>query len=183
MIRLIPALLLAMTFVVPTTFADDKQPETEPKSESDAEEPIQLGRIDWKLGLDDAAKQAKELERPMLVLFQDRSEASKTLADHALTHFLIKEAAENLFVPVVITDDQKLVKKHQVKEFPALRILNSRKKNIIKPAKETTPATFASDMIAALEDLKVETPGYLELALSEVSGRSKKTELAVFEMF
>ncbi|MCA9256836.1 MAG: thioredoxin family protein, partial [Phycisphaerales bacterium] len=66
--------------------------------------PQELGTISWRRGFDAAAAESKRSGRPLLILFQEVPGCGtcRSYGDRVLSHPLIRDAAESLFVPVAV---------------------------------------------------------------------------------
>ena len=69
-----------------------------------AQQPIELGKVDWLRDMDLAQKQAKEDNKPIFLLFQEVPGCStcQRYGKQVLSHPLIVEAIETCFVPLAI---------------------------------------------------------------------------------
>jgi hypothetical protein len=104
---------------------------------------------------------------------------------------LIKDAAEELFIPVCVynntqgDDDARVLKsfKEPAWNNPVVRILNGRKKDLVKRiGDDWTVRALAGAMTEALKKTKRQVPPYLMLLRSEKSSRKRGVENAIFGM-
>src|SRR5262249_13389579 len=79
----------------------------------------ELGRINWQRGFDDAARAAKAQSKPLLVLFDEVAGCSTCTGygSRVLSHPLIVEAAESLFMPVAVFNNIKGDDEQTLKSF------------------------------------------------------------------
>ena len=106
-----------------------------------AQQAIELGSVSWYRQIEQAQQAATKKDKPILVLFQEVPGCAtcRYYGGQALSHPLIVEAIESLFVPVAIFNNKK-GKDAEVLRFynepswnnPVVRIVDSKKKNIVK---------------------------------------------------
>ena len=108
-----------------------------------------------------------------------------------LSHPLIVEAAEDLFVPVAIKNntkgdkDQETLKAFKEKSWnnPVVRILDADRKDLIDRIHDDwTLAGLADGMVRALEKQKRPVPAYLRLFAAEERAKKAGLEKAAFAM-
>lgn len=152
----------------------------------------ELGRIAWVRGFDNAAKKASSEKKPLLVLFQEVPGCAtcKNYGSQVLSHPLILDAAETLFVPVVVYnnvkgDDERTLKSFRERSWnnPVVRIITPDRKALAqRVAGDYTVAGLASAMVEALEKERRNVPEYLRLLVDETSSRKQGVQKATFAM-
>ena len=158
-----------------------------------AEEPddrtVEMGKVDWKRDFESAKQLAAQSNKPMFVLFQEIP-GCQTCQDYGrrpLSHPLMVEAIEELFVPVLIYNNRKgkdavLLEKFSEPSWnnPVVRYLDSTGNDLIsRKDRVWTTAGTAKRMVAALESAGSEVPKYLTLVAAE---SDSKNETATFAM-
>lgn len=155
--------------------------------------PKELGDIKFGRDLDAALQQSKRSDKPVLILFDEIPGCSTCTGygETVLKHPLIVEAAETLFVPVAIYNNQGGKDREALDYFkepswnnPVVRIVDS-ERNTIAPRVngEYTPAGLARAMVLALQKANKPVPGYLALFADEAAAEVRGTERAVFSMY
>ena len=168
------------------------QPNANVVFSSSAENPEELGKVRWHRGFESAAVKAKLEDRPLLVLFQEVPGCSTCVnyGSNVLSHPLIVEAVESLFIPVCIYNNIKGDDERTLKLFsepawnnPVVRIMTAEKKPLTeRVANDYTLAGLAAAMCAAIEKLERPVPEYLRLLAWEESARKSGLEKATFAM-
>ena len=164
-----------------------------PKADSVASSPPrELGRIAWLRGFDSAARKAAASNKALLTLFQEVPGCDTCVGygDRVLSHPLIVDAAETLFVPVAVYNSIKGDDERTLKSFdepawnnPVVRILTPDRKALApRVADDYTVAGLATAMVAALKKQKREAPPYLALLAEEASARRRGLRKATFAM-
>lgn len=154
--------------------------------------PPELGKIAWIRGFDTAAKRAQVEKRPLLVLFQEVPGCStcKNYGSQVLSHPLILDAVETLFIPAVVYnnvkgDDERTLKSFKESSWnnPVVRIITPDRKPLTQRlAGDYTVGGLASAMVEALEKDRREVPVYLRLLAGETSSRKRGVQKATFAM-
>ena len=108
-----------------------------------------------------------------------------------LSHPLLDEAAETLFVAAAVRNnskgdaDERVLKSFDEPAWnnPVVRILGPDRKDLVAPIRsEWTVPALASAMVAARKALDLEVPEYLALLAEEETSRRRGLERAVFAM-
>jgi len=154
--------------------------------------PQELGTISWRRGFDAAAAESKRSGRPLLILFQEVPGCGtcKSYGDLVLSHPLIRDAAESLFVPVAVYnnipgDDETTLKsfKEPAWNNPVVRITrHDRGELATRVAGDYSVAGLVSAMVTALEKEKRDVPAYLRLLNDASMARKRGLERATFAM-
>ena len=155
--------------------------------------PIELGKVNWIRDFDKGIAQAKKVEKPVFILFQEVPGCStcQNYGKKVLSHPLIVDAIENLFVPVAIFNNKKGADAQVLKYYgepswnnPVVRIVNEQKKDIVKRVGSNyTSLGLVQAMVQALDAVNKQVPDYLSLLekelLAEHSG-TVTTNLAMY---
>jgi len=154
--------------------------------------PPELGRVQWLRGFDKATEQAKKVDKPVLVLFQEvpGCHTCVSYGQDVLSHPLIVEAAETLFVPVAIFNniqgpDQITLTSFREKAWnnPVVRIVSADRSALApRLGSDYSLAGLASTMVTALKELNRPVPEYLSLVATEHGARRAGLERATFVM-
>ncbi len=155
------------------------------------DQPIELGAIDWRRGFEEAQSVARSADKPMLVLFQEVPGCGtcKSYGKHVLSHPLIVEAAETLFVPTAVYNNIAGADAKTLKSFdepawnnPVVRIITADRAPLTtRLADDYSVGGLAESMAAALAKAKREVPKYLELLAAEQRSRTE-LQKATFAM-
>ena len=155
-------------------------------------QPRELGRIKWMRGFDIAARRAEREGKPLLVLFQEvpGCHTCLTYGDKVLSHPLIIDAAQMLFIPVAIYnnikgDDEKTLTsfKEPAWNNPVVRVMtHDRKPLASRVTEDYTVLGIASAMTDALGKANRAVPEYLALLVEELDAAKRGTERATFVM-
>jgi len=151
--------------------------------------PIEIGDVRWSRDLDGACAESKKSGRPVMVLFQEVPGCGgcQRFGREVLRHPLIVEAAEDLFHPVVVYNNQKGPDRDLLKRFkePAwnyqvIRFLDSGAEDLIsRKDKVWTLGGVAARMAEALEAAERPVPKYL----TTLAQPPEEMAVAVFVMF
>ena len=152
--------------------------------------PRELGDVAWNRDYAAAKKQSARTGRPLLILFDEVPGCATCVhyGQAVLTHPLIVEAAETLFVPVAIYNnaggaDREVLKRYREPSWnnPVVRIVDA-KENALAPrlAGRYDQRSLVRAMRTALERAHRPVPEYLRLLDVELS--SVKTDTALFAM-
>ncbi|MCZ6816368.1 MAG: VPGUxxT family thioredoxin-like (seleno)protein, type 2 [Planctomycetota bacterium] len=154
--------------------------------------PPELGDVKWARGFDNALAHATSAKRPLLVLFQEVPGCGTCInyGQQVLSHPLIVEAAESLFLPVAVYNnipgpDEKTLKSFKEKAWnnPVVRIISPDCADLApKVAGNYTVAGLAKAMVHALRNFDRDIPPYLELLSLETTARARGVERATFAM-
>lgn len=154
-------------------------------------QPQELGAIVWQRHFDVAVKAAKSQQKPLLVLFQEVPGCStcKNYGDNVLSHPLIVEAAETLFVPTAVFNnipaEEPLLRSFNEPTWnnPVVRIIDADRKSLApRLADDYSVAGLANAMVAALQSAQRPVPDYLKLLARESAIRKNPLETATFAM-
>ncbi len=156
-----------------------------------ADPPAELGRIQWDRDFDHAIAQAKQTDKPVLVLFDEVPGCSTCVnfGSLVLSHPLIVEAAQTHFVPVAVYNNIEGRDREVLLSFdeptwnnPVVRIIGAdRQERTPRHAGDYSVAGLAHAMATALEKTGKEVPAYLRL-LAEESAGNADLQQATFAM-
>lgn len=160
---------------------------------SERPQPQELGAIKWRRDFDKATAEAKRTGKPLLVLFQEVPGCGtcKGYGDRVLSHPLVRDAAETLFVPVAIYNntpgnDARVLKKFEEPAWnnPVVRIVSHDRTALAsRVAGDYTTTGLVSAMVAALVKEKRDVPTYLRLLNEELTARKRGLAQATFAMY
>lgn len=155
--------------------------------------PEELGKVQWLRNLEEGQKLAVQNGKPILILFQEVPGCSncKRYGANTLSHPLIVEAIESLFVPVCIYNNKGGKDAEALKRFdepswnnPVVRIVRSDYSDIIlRIADFRSSLQLIRGMRTALELSGFEVPAYLNLLETEFAAREAGTATATFSMY
>ncbi len=158
-----------------------------------AQQRVELGDVKWLRNYDTAMEQAKEMDKPVFILFQEVPGCStcQNYGKDVLTHPLIVEAIEDLFIPLVIHNnksghDAKILKKFGEPSWnnPVVRIVSNDEKQLVpRVARQYTSTQLVSAMNAALANDNREIPGYLNLLEEELTILNSGTQETFISMY
>lgn len=154
--------------------------------------PAELGTVYWQRDLSEAKRAAREHGLPILILFQQvpGDDACKAFGKKSLSHPLLAEAAETLFVPLAIYNNHEgpdadvlALYEEQLKSRPVIRFVDAEGKPLGKRlADDVTLDGLAGAMAEALKASGKEVPAYLPLIAEEHAARRRGLERATFAM-
>ena len=155
-----------------------------------AQTPIELGNIDWGRDLAAAQRRSAATARPVCVLFQEvpGCETCQNFGRGPLSHPLLVEAIEDLFVPVLVYNNRKGTDAKILSWFqepawnnPVVRFLDASGKDVIDRRDGVwSTGGMAQRVIAALRSAGRKIPDYLQLVVREEA--PSRPETAEFAM-
>ena len=183
------ALISGITLGIPLQAAP---PKADSVKKSDTARPRELGRVAWLRGFDSAAAKAAAVKKPLLVLFQEVPGCRTCVkyGDQVLSHPLIVEAADSLFVPVAVYnnikgDDERTLKSFQEPAWnnPVVRIMTNDRTALGKRvAGDYSLGGMARAMVQGLGKHGRKVPAYLRLLAHESVARQLGVQRATFAM-
>ena len=184
-VLLLAFLLITITFLSERALSEDL---ITPKSS----QPVELGQVDWLRDFDKGVELAKSRNKPLLVLFQEVPGCSTAsgYGKNVLSHPLIVEAIETLFVPVAVYNNKGGEDERVLRSFgepswnnPVVRIMTPGRKELTpRLSGDYTKSGLVQAMIESLENSGNEVPPYLSLLQKELSARSNGVDKATFAM-
>jgi hypothetical protein len=155
--------------------------------------PEELGAVCWLRSLDSALVKAKATQKPILILFQEVPGCSNCtrFGNSTLTHPLIVEAMEDLFVPLCIYnnhkgDDARVLKKYGEPSWnnPVVRIVDQNGDDLTARMPDfRSQFDIINGMCTALKALGKTPPAYLSLLREEFEARERGLDTATFSMY
>ncbi len=185
------ALILGALIVV-GMFHSETSAEVKPVAPPpDDDQPAELGQVRWLRNFDETKKVSEQSGRPMLVLFQEVPGCGTCVnyGQQVLSHPLIVDAIETLFVPVAIYNNIKGHDEKVLKTFcepawnnPVVRIMKADQTELTArlSGKYETRDLVAS-MIDALRQEGTDIPGYLAVLNEEL--QAVRPQVATFGMY
>ncbi len=172
--------------MVPTPAAADVQPSA---LQWPSDNPDELGRVRWHRGYADGLARARAEGKPVLLLFDEVPGCSTVLAFGAgpLSHPLLVDAAETLFVPIVVYnnvggDDRTVLDKWAEPAWnnPVVRFIDADESELAPRLTDRTSAAVAEHMVKALGDA---APAWLTLLAQEERAALRGTADATYSMY
>ena len=163
--------IIAILLMTTNSYAQEKT-----NSDSQAKE---LGKVSWYRDYDDAVALSLEQKKPILILFQEVPGCAtcRNYGKDVLSHPLMVEAIENLFIPLAIYNNKGGKDKKTLEKFnepswnnPVVRIVNSLGSDIVKRVgSDYTALGLHSAMTYALTSRNKIVPEYLSLLGDELT--------------
>ena len=161
-----------------------------PGAASAAGTPPELGDVAWQRDYDAAKRESARTGRPLLILFDEVPGCATCVryGQAVLTHPLIVEAVETLFVPVAVYNNVGGADRAVLHRFrepawnnPVVRVVDADERPLAKRlAGRYDTASLVVAMQRALHKAGRETPRYLKLLAAEMT--AARTETALFAM-
>ncbi len=177
-------LVLTTLFIHPDKPATRTVPITQPE---------ELGTVKWLRSFDEALASAKKSDKPVLILFQEVPGCAtcRNYGNNVLSHPLIAEAIETLFVPLAVYnnkdgEDAKVLKRYGEPAWnnPVVRIVDKSGQDIIPRVNGNYTAWgLVQAMLQAVDLQGRVAPAYLDLLNEEFSAVLRGTETATFPMY
>lgn len=155
--------------------------------------PVELGQVKWLRNLDEGVTQAKTENKSIFILFQEVPGCAtcQNYGKNVLSHPLIVDAIENLFVPVAIFNNKRGEDAIVLKSFgepawnnPVVRIVNNAKKDVVKRVGGNySQLGIVQAMVEALQAEGRDVPAYLDLLEKELLGEYSGLETANLSMY
>lgn len=145
----------------------------------------ELGKVSWYRDYDDAVTMSLKQGKPILILFQEVPGCStcRNYGKDVLSHPLMVEAIENLFIPLAIHNNKGGKDKETLEKFnepswnnPVVRIIDPLGKDIVKRVgRDYTALGLYSAITYALKAKNQEIPEYLNLLGDELTALGNNT--------
>jgi hypothetical protein len=155
--------------------------------------PEELGAVHWLRDIEAGQAESKKSGKPILILFQEVPGCSNCtrFGNTTLSHPLVVEAIESLFVPVCIYNnkggkDGEALKRFQEPAWnnPVVRIVRADYQDIVLRMPDfNSSLQLVNGMRRALDIISAATPRYLELLEEELAAREAGLETATFSMY
>jgi thioredoxin-related protein len=153
----------------------------------------ELGKVHWMRDFEQGLTQAKKEQKPVFLLFQEVPGCStcQRYGAEVLSHPLLVEAIETLFIPIVIYNnkggkDAEVLNHYNEPSWnnPVVRIVDANKKDLSeRVAGNYTPLGVLKAMCVALEKSNLAIPAYLGLLSEELQSRALGTKTATLSMY
>lgn len=164
------------------------QPASDLELRGRLDQPVELGQVKWERDWDAAVARSRETGRPLLVLFDEvpGCHTCVSYGDSVLSHPLIVDAVESLFIPVAVYNnvdgaDRKVLQSFGEPEWnnPVVRIMDHERRALTERLNgDYTVQGLAAAMSVSLH----EPPAYLALLAREGLPRGEVPERATFAM-
>ena len=154
--------------------------------------PRELGGVRWGHDLGQALERSRETGKPVLLLFQEipGCEGCVSFGEQPLSHPLLIEAIEDLFIPIVVRNNQpgeerKILERfgEPASNYPVMRFLNAEARDIVERQESIfTAHQVAKRLIEALATAGRDVPEYLKIAMIESDPARDHRERLTFAM-
>lgn len=158
-----------------------------------AQSPVELGDIRWLRTWPEAEARSRAEKKPILLLFQEvpGCQTCRTYGREVLTHPLIVEAAETLFIPLAIHNNKPGHDAEVLKRFgepawnnPVVRIVTAEGTDLQpRLAGNYSAAGLANAMAQALIRRQGRAPAWLQLVADELTAAQRGTAKATYSMY
>lgn len=152
----------------------------------------ELGDVPWMRNYEDARKRARAERKPLLILFDEvpGCQTCVRYGEAVLTHPLVVEAAQTLFVPVAVYNNHQGADRQVLNRFkeptwhnPVVRIVDAEERSLApRIAGDYSVGGLVRGMVQALEASRRDVPQYLQISATERLPRGATTAEAVFGM-
>ncbi len=163
------------------------------QSDISFQEHEELGNVRWNRDYDTALQLAKKENKNVLLLFQEVPGCStcRNYGHNVLTHPLMVEAIEELFIPLTIFNnkggkDKEILNKYNEPTWnnPVVRIINTKGENLIpRIAGDYSAITLVRKMKIVLRKSGTAIPEYLNLLETELSAAQSNVTEKYFQMY
>ena len=171
--------LLALLFITTSLLAKDP--------------PVELGKVSWLRNLEEGINQSKKEQKSIFILFQEVPGCAtcQNYGKNVLSHPLIVDAIETLFIPVAIFNNKRGEDATVLKSFgepawnnPVVRIVNTDKKDVVKRiGGNYSQLGIVQAMVEALQTDGRTVPQYLALLEKELLAEHSGLETANLSMY
>ena len=184
-------LVLLFSFVLGTVFATTGlDGESNPSDDSVSfRDHVELGQVHWSRDFNKAKTVSKSTGRPLLVLFQEipGCQTCQNFGKQPLSHPLVVEAIEDLFVPVTVFNnktgiDQQLLKRFDEPSWnnPVVRFLSPEENDVIaRRDRVWSTSGIVQRMRLALKAAGQPIPEYLNLISMPPENQLQTAEFAM----
>lgn len=158
-----------------------------------SQNPVELGEVSWLRSYEEALQESARLDKPVFILFQEVPGCAtcQNYGKKVLSHPLVVEAIEDLFVPLAIFNnkggsDREVLQKYGEPSWnnPVVRMVDARGDNLVPRVNgDYTALGVTERMIYALQRADRAVPVYLELLRDELRARQDGTRKATFSMY
>ena len=180
-------ILFVLGSVTSATFFDGKNDEG--KDDISFRSHVELGAVHWQRDFEKAKAISKQSGRPLFVLFQEIPGCAtcQNFGKQPLSHPLVVEAIEDLFVPVTIFNNKSGVDKRLLKKFgepawnnPVVRFMTANEGDIISRKDGIWDTVgIVERMIQTLQKAGKPIPNYLKQISVPENNRMETAEFAM----
>lgn len=173
--------------VVPTHF------EAPASAKNCPDNPVELGAVCWLRNLDSAMVRAEKTGKPIFILFQEVPGCSNCtrFGSSTLSHPLIVEAIEDLFVPLCIYNNKKGADAAALSQFgepswnnPVVRIVTAKGADLVPRMPDfRSQSEIVSGINTSLQKTGQQVPEWLHLLQEEIAAREMGLDTATFSMY
>lgn len=160
---------------------------------ADNDNPVELGDVSWERNFEAGLAESATSKKPVFLLFQEVPGCStcRNYGQNVLSHPLIVEAIETLFIPVAVFNNKGGADAKVLNYFgepswnnPVVRIVNHQKKDLIQRVNGNySKLGIVQAMRLALQVENLAVPAYLSLLEDELLAEQTGIESAVFSMY
>ncbi len=153
----------------------------QPTTTNPAEQSVELGQVSWYRNYDQAMSKARKENKSVLILFQEVPGCAtcRHYGQQVLSHPLMVEAIENLFVPLLIHNNKAGADRQILRQFdepawnnPVVRIVDDQGKDVVdRLAGDYSSLGLYRMMERALAIDQRQQPEYLKLLGQELAAR------------
>lgn len=156
-------------------------------------QPEELGKVHWLRNMDEAQAQARKEGKPILILFQEVPGCAtcRNYGTNTLSHPLVVEAIETLFVPLAIFNNKKGADAAVLQYFnepawnnPVVRIVSADKQDLTARVNGNySRFGLVNAMLLSLDVSNRVAPAWLQLLGEELQAKTAGTEQATLGMY
>lgn len=160
---------------------------------SNAQQPIELGKVQWLRDYTVAQQKAKSENKPILILFQEVPGCStcQQYGQTTLSHPLIVETIETYFIPLAIYNnkqghDAEILKRYNEPSWnnPVVRMVDENGNDLLpRLSGNYSPQGLISNAIKVIGTRKGKVPEWLQLLATELESNSSNTTTATYSMY
>lgn len=165
----------------------------QPADADESKRPLELGAIQWHRNFDAATEIARKEKKALLVLFQEVPGCATCVGygNEVLSHPLVVEAAETLFVPVAVYNNTKDdADAETLQSFsepawnnPVVRVMSPDREMLApRVAGDYSVGGMASAMVVSLQKQRSNVPKWLRVLADEAISRRGEVLKAAFAM-
>lgn len=153
---------------------------------------VELGKVAWLRDYDAALALAKEIEKPILILFQEVPGClnCQRFGREVMSNPLIVDVIEEQFIPLCIFNNNSGTDAEILDKFgepswnnPVVRIIDKNEKELTKRMARFHPQEIVNGIVQALEKHDQEIPSYFQLLQQHINAEYGTVEKAVFPMY
>ena len=168
-------------------------PQLVAQTEISFQEHEELGKVHWQRHYETALQLAQQENKKVLLLFQEVPGCAtcRNYGHQVLTHPLMVEAIETLFVPLAIFNNKKGADAKILSQYgepawnnPVVRIIDADGENLIpRIAGDYSALTLVQKMKGVLRESGTPIPAYLDLLETELAADQSAVAEKYFQMY